>query len=512
MDVIIPPVGESISEVIIGRWLKENGAEVTVDELICELESEKANFEIRAEAAGRLEHKAQEGDTVAVGAAIATISEGATAATSSKTTSKEVAAPMSSSSTKEATAQEVRIPTVGESISEVILGRWLKKEGATVAVDEPIAELESEKANFELTAPVVGQLQQAVKEGDTLPIGAVACRIVSTAATVATAEKLASATVVSSSASQYAAGHPSPAAAKQLREQGVDVSSVQGTGPGGRITQADAQQAIHSRSTTTHEAPKPGISSAQSPTASTLDPSSAVSSSTRQQRKERLSSLRKTIARRLVQVKNETAMLTTFNEVDMASVIALRKRYKDPFKEKYEVGLGFMSFFTKAVCLALQDWPAVNAQFTGDSVLYHDYCDMSIAVSTPRGLVVPVIRSAEKMGFHEVEKEILRLATRAREGKISIEEMSGGTFTITNGGVFGSLLSTPIINAPQSAILGMHNIVQRPVVVEGEITARPMMYLALSYDHRIVDGRESVSFLVRIKELLEDPARLLLGV
>ena len=502
MDVIIPPVGESISEVVIGHWLKEEGEAVEVDELICELESDKANFELRAEVAGTLQHKAQEGETVAVGAVVATID--ASSSTISTTKAKtDVVASSTSSSSAEVVAQEVRIPAVGESISEVILGRWLRKEGEDVGLDEPVAELESEKANFELTSPVVGQLHQTAKEGETLSIGDVACRIIPTSATDISVKDTPRVNKESSSSSHYASGHPSPAAAKYLSEKGIEASSVQGTGPGGRITKSDAQQATSQHS-----------SQAKTATTSTPDSPSTKEPSTekRHQRKERLSSLRKTIARRLVQVKNETAMLTTFNEVDMSAVMELRKQYKDPFKEKYEVGLGFMSFFTKAVCVALHDWPAVNAQITEDSLLYHDYCDVSIAVSTPRGLVVPVIRSAEKLRFDEIEKEILRLAIRAREGKISIEEMSGGTFTITNGGVFGSLLSTPIINAPQSAILGMHNIVQRAVVVEGEITIRPMMYIALSYDHRTVDGRESVSFLVRTKELLEDPARLLLGV
>ena len=286
-----------------------------------------------------------------------------------------------------------------------------------------------------------------------------------------------------------------------MREQGLQAEDIKGTGVKGRITKQDA---------ITH--PSPVSLSATGATETTASATSKEASGERSVRSERLSSLRKTIARRLVQVKNETAMLTTFNEVDMKPIMDLRRRYKETFKEKYEVGLGFMSFFTKAVCLALQEWPAVNARYSEKELLYHEYCDISIAVSTPKGLVVPVIRSAERLSFEGIEKEILRLATRAREGKISIEEMDGGTFTITNGGVFGSLLSTPIINAPQSAILGMHNIVERAVVVDGEIVIRPMMYLALSYDHRIVDGRESVSFLVRLKELLEDPARLMLGV
>jgi 2-oxoglutarate dehydrogenase E2 component (dihydrolipoamide succinyltransferase) len=275
---------------------------------------------------------------------------------------------------------------------------------------------------------------------------------------------------------------------------------------GGRITKEDAQNAqAPAKAQTTA---KPGETKAQTPSG----PPVIASGAGRNKRNEKMTSLRKTIARRLVSVKNETAMLTTFNEVDMKPVMDLRGKYKDKFKEKYGVGLGFMSFFTKAICVALKEFPAVNASLSGDEIIYHDYCDVSIAVSTPRGLVVPVIRNAEALSFDQIEAEVVRLATRGRDGKLSIDEMTGGTFSITNGGVFGSMLSTPILNPPQSAILGMHNIVERPVVKNGEIVVRPIMYVALSYDHRIIDGRESVSFLVRVKELLEDPGRLILGV
>ena len=287
-------------------------------------------------------------------------------------------------------------------------------------------------------------------------------------------------------------------------EKGIPANQVQGNGVGGRITKEDAVKA----QATTPQTTKPVESKPQAAQA----PPVITSGGSRNIRKDKMTSLRKTIAKRLVSVKNETAMLTTFNEVDMKPIMDLRSKYKDQFKEKYGVGLGFMSFFTKAVCTALKDFPAVNASVDGDEIVYHDYCDISIAVSTPRGLVVPVIRNAEALSFNQIESEVVRLATRGRDGKLSIEEMTGGTFSITNGGVFGSMLSTPILNPPQSAILGMHNIVERPVVKNGEIVVRPIMYLALSYDHRIVDGRESVSFLVRVKEMLEDPGRLILGV
>ena len=298
----------------------------------------------------------------------------------------------------------------------------------------------------------------------------------------------------------YATGHASPAASKILAEKEIDPSTVTGTGKNGRITKEDAEKAQKS-------AAAPSI-----PKTAPAKEEKIIFPSSRNERKEKMSSLRKTVSRRLVSVKNETAMLTTFNEVNMKPIMDLRKKYKERFKNKYEVNLGFMSFFTKAVTMALAEWPVVNARIEGEEILYSDFADVSIAVSAPKGLMVPVIRNAESMSFDQIEKEIIRLATKARDGKLSIEEMTGGTFTITNGGIFGSMLSTPIINSPQSAILGMHNIVERPMAVNGEVQILPIMYVALSYDHRIIDGRESVSFLVRVKELLEDPTRLLLGI
>ncbi|HRW98974.1 MAG TPA: 2-oxoglutarate dehydrogenase complex dihydrolipoyllysine-residue succinyltransferase, partial [Cyclobacteriaceae bacterium] len=344
-------------------------------------------------------------------------------------------------------------------------------------------------------------LRIVAKEGTTLPIGGLICKIeVAEGAPAPSASKspAASSEAPASGDKSYAAGHPSPAAAKILSEKGISPDQVQGSGVGGRITKEDANKA-QAGSVSKEKSASPAASSTPVP-------------GSREVRKEKMSSLRRTIAKRLVSVKNETAMLTTFNEVDMKPVMDLRSRYKDKFKEKYGVGLGFMSFFTKAVCAALQEFPAVNAYIDGDEVIYHDYCDISIAVSTPRGLVVPVIRNAEALSMADIEKEVVRLATKGRDGKLSIDEMTGGTFSITNGGVFGSMLSTPILNPPQSAILGMHNIVQRPIALNGEVVIRPIMYLALSYDHRIVDGKESVSFLVRVKEMLEDPGRLILGI
>lgn len=415
---------------------------------------------------------------------------------------------------------EIKVPAVGESITEVTLSQWLKKDGDHVEMDENLAELESDKATFELPAEKAGILKIVAQEGDTLEIGAVVCIIEegdgsaaakpttdAPKAEVKAEEKTAApkAELDEEKEENYAAGTPSPAAAKILKEKGIDPSAIKGTGKDGRITKEDAvkaeQKAAEQKAT-------PSAKPAEQAPAT----APKAASGARDERREKMSSLRKTIAKRLVTVKNETAMLTTFNEVDMKPIMDIRAKYKDKFKEKYGIGLGFMSFFTKAVTTALAEWPAVNARIEENEVVYSDFADVSIAVSAPKGLVVPVIRNAESMTLDEIEKAVRDLALKARDGKLTIEEMTGGTFTITNGGVFGSMMSTPIINAPQSAILGMHNIIERPVAINGEVVIRPMMYVALSYDHRIVDGRESVSFLVRVKELLEDPARLLLGI
>ncbi len=412
---------------------------------------------------------------------------------------------------------EIKVPAVGESISEVTLSQWLKKDGDYVEMDEVIAELESDKATFELPAEKAGTLKIIAQEGDTLSIGAIVCTIeesgapakeVSDRSSENNAEQKETPIKKEEPATKqetqisYASGTASPAAAKILSEKGVNSNDVQGTGKDGRITKNDAQKAQASQGLARDEKEK------DSPSVSQSKPQEG----TRQERRERMSSLRKTIAKRLVTVKNETAMLTTFNEVDMKPIMDLRNKYKEKFKEKHGVGLGFMSFFAKAVCQALQEWPSVNARIEENEFIYSDFVDISIAVSAPKGLVVPIIRNAESLSLQLIEKAVVDLATKARNNKLTIEEMTGGTFTITNGGVFGSMMSTPIINAPQSAILGMHNIIERPVVVNGEIVIRPMMYLALSYDHRIIDGRESVGFLVRVKQLLEDPARLILEV
>ncbi|HZX59648.1 MAG TPA: 2-oxoglutarate dehydrogenase complex dihydrolipoyllysine-residue succinyltransferase [Mucilaginibacter sp.] len=529
LEIKVPPVGESITEVTLSRWLKKDGDSVAMDEVIAELESDKATFELTAEKAGTLKTIAKEGDTLAIGAAVASIEDGAAPAPVKEAAPVQAdvapapvvaapveAAPVASAPAATGGSLQVKVPTVGESITEVTLSRWIKKDGDTVAMDEAIAELESDKATFELTAEKAGVLKTIAKEGDVLAIGAVVCTIEGEGAAVSSAPKAAepvaaTATAAATSEKSYASGTPSPAAAKILAEKGIDPKAVPGNGVGGRITKADALTAV--TADLVSENPQGG-GRAVPPSLKTevKAPEAAPKVQDGRERREKMSPLRKTVARRLVAVKNETAMLTTFNEVDMSPIMEIRSKYKDKFKEKHGVGLGFMSFFTKAVCEALKEWPAVGARIDGEEIVYSNFADISIAVSAPKGLVVPVIRNADAMSLAEIEKAVAALAVKARDSKLTIEEMTGGTFTITNGGVFGSMMSTPIINSPQSAILGMHNIIERPVALNGQVVIKPMMYVALSYDHRIIDGRESVSFLVRVKQLLEDPARMLLGI
>lgn len=520
IEMKVPPVGESITEVTIATWNKKDGDVVKMDEVLCELESDKATFELPAEAEGVLRIVAKEGDTLPIGAVICTIEVSNEQSAMSNANAAPIpiieVAPVAENS--QLTAQssqliEIKVPAVGESITEVTVSSWNKKEGDSVKMDEVLCELESDKATFELPSEVAGTLHIVAEAGTTLAIGAVVATITVGAGAVATPSvstpvSTPQATATPSQSESYAAGHASPAAAKVLAEKGIDASSVAGTGVGGRITKEDALS-VNSQQLAVSKVvpPTPSVAPTSQPVAV-----STPQSGNRNQRREKMTSLRKTVARRLVQVKNETAMLTTFNEVDMKPIMDLRGKYKDKFKEKHGVGLGFMSFFTKAVCVALKEFPAVNASIDGEEIVYNDFCDVSIAVSAPKGLVVPVIRNAENLSLAGIEGEVVRLATLAKNNKLTLQEMSGGTFTITNGGVFGSMLSTPIINAPQVAILGMHNIVERAVVVEGQIVVRPIMYVALSYDHRIIDGKESVSFLVRVKQLLEDPTRLLLDV
>lgn len=395
---------------------------------------------------------------------------------------------------------EMKLPSPGESITEVEIAQWMVADGEYVEQDQIICEIDSEKATLELTAEQSGSIEIIAQEGDTVAVGSVVCKIDTSAkgkakapekepevaeAPVAEAEAKGKKSTPKPSAEKppakddsYAKGHPSPAAKKIMDEAGI--TSVSGTGPGGRVTKSDVLEAMTGGKTGSRD----------------ID-------------RQKMSMLRRKLSQRLVAVKNETAMLTTFNEVDMSDIMEMRSRSKEKFLEKYGVKLGFMSFFTKAVTAALEEFPSVNSMIDGEELLYHSYCDVAIAVSSPKGLMVPVLRNAEIMSFAEVEGSIAELAKKARDGKLSMEEMTGGTFTITNGGVFGSMMSTPIINPPQSAILGMHNIVQRPVAIDGKVVIRPMMYIALSYDHRVIDGRESVGFLVKVKEYVENPTLLL---
>ena len=518
IEIKVPTVGESITEVTLVKWIKKNGDFVERDEVIAELESEKATFEVNAEKAGKLQTNAAEGDTLNIGDVLATIDETAQNTTSSpsKETSAESQPAIESGAEKAPQSQpkaadtpapvaagkglvEMKVPTIGESITEVTLLKWVKKDGDLVQRDEVIAEMESEKATFELNAEIAGKLATKVNEGDTIKIGDVVAVIDSDVAVPVESsapKEEKSATAAQPAAAQTAVTavpndvKASPLAAAIIADKKVDPASIHASGVQGKILKNDVLDALAN----------PGKKAA-----------SGQELFSRNERIEKMSNLRKTVSRRLVEAKNTTAMLTTFNEVDMSRVMEIRSQYKDKFKEKHGTNLGFMSFFTKAVCYALQQWPAVNAYIDGDSIIYHDFCDISIAVSAPKGLVVPVIRNAESLSMFEIEKKVVELATKARDNKLSLEEMQGGTFTITNGGVFGSLLSTPIINIPQSAILGMHKIEERPIALNGQVVIKPMMYLALSYDHRIVDGKESVSFLVRVKEMLENPELLLFG-
>ena len=406
----------------------------------------------------------------------------------------------------------MKVPAIGESITEVTLSQWLVKDGDYVNLDDPICEFESDKATLEFPAEAAGKIIFVAAEDDDLEIGALVAKIDTSVAAPADGDKPAETKSVPaapveeatvSSEKGHAAGHPSPTAAKEMREKNMDASSVKGTGKGGRITQQDVK---NTKSAPAASAPV----KKEEIVAPTL--SASNESFNRNTRREKMSRMRRTIASRLVSAKNNTAMLTTFNEVDLTEVMNMRKKYQERFVEKYGVKLGFMSIFAKACSKALLELPAVNAQIDGNEFIFHDYVDISIAISTPTGLVVPPVHNVESMNYADIEKSIKHLALKARDGSLTLDEMKGGTFTITNGGVFGSMLSTPIINEPQSAILGMHNIIQRPMAINGEVKIRPMMYLALSYDHRVIDGSTSVTFLVKVKEYLEDPMSLFLDI
>ena len=528
IEMNVPELAESITEVTLAEWLVEDGDVVRMDQPICEMETDKASQELFAEQAGRITLKAEAGDDLSIGALICTIdtsvapeedapSKPANESASSETSDEDPAADEPSSAF-EPTGEtiEMTVPELAESITEVTLAARLVEDGEIVAMDQPVCEMETDKASQELFAEKAGRVSWVAEEGADLKVGDPILTIevgtggqparstsrgggsAASGADTSSSEQTTEPTP-SETSSAPTGGHPSPAAAKMIRENDLDAGRIQGSGMGGRITKADVLTAIEEGTATVQQ----GFSALR-------DQPAAFS---RGEDVKKMSRMRRTISQRLVHAKNSTAMLTTFNEVDMQPVMDIRRRYKEVFKENHAIGLGFMSFFTKAVCHALQEFPAVNAYLNADdsTVTYHDYCDISIAVSTPKGLVVPVIRNAESLSMWEIEQEVKRLAIAGRDGTLSLDEMDGGTFSLTNGGVFGSLMSTPILNPPQSAILGMHKIEERPVVVDGEIVVRPMMYVALSYDHRIIDGKESVSFLVTVKDYLENPEKLLLG-
>lgn len=507
----VPVIGESVTEVTLSQWLKGNGEYVEMDEPICEFESDKATLEFPAEAAGILTYVAAEGDDLEIGALVAKIDTSASANGSSSDTKveeKEEAPAESKAATATGQVIEMKVPVIGESVNEVTLSQWLKEDGEIVNLDDPICEFESDKATLEFPAEATGKLIHVAKEGEDLEIGALVAKIevmegVAAAISNETKAEPATKPAEQSDSKTYATGHPSPTARKILDEKGIAPKDVKGTGKDGRITQADAQNAKKA-------APAPAAKKEEPKAASA--PTAQSTAFSRNDDRKKMSRMRRTIAKRLVSAKNNTAMLTTFNEIDMSALMKMRKAYQEEFVAKFGIKLGFMSPFAKACAKTLLEMPDVNAFIDGDHMIYHDYADISFAISTPNGLVVPPVKNVESLSLSEIEHSIKNLAIKAREGKLSLDEMSGGTFTITNGGIFGSLMSTPILNEPQSAILGMHTIQQRPVAVNGEVQIRPMMYVALSYDHRVIDGSSAVTFLVKVKNLIEDPVKLLLNL
>ena len=491
-DVRVPTLGESVTEATVATWFKKPGDTVAVDEMLCELETDKVTVEVPSPVAGTLsEIVAAEGDTVGVDALLAQISEGGEAKAAPAKPAKEDAAPAAASGD----AVDVMVPTLGESVSEATVSTWFKKVGDTVAQDEMLCELETDKVSVEVPAPAAGVLSEILAaEGATVQADAKLAVIGGATASAASAAPATS----TSPAKTGKDVENAPSANKMMAEKGIDPASVSGSGRDGRIMKEDVMKAGSAPA-----APAPAAAAPRAPVSS--------DDASREER-VKMTRLRQTIARRLKESQNTAAMLTTYNEVDMTEVMALRSEYKDLFLKKHGVKLGFMSFFTKACCHALREIPEVNAEIDGTDVVYKNFVHMGIAAGTPTGLVVPVIRDADSMSFAEIEKAIAEKGARARDGKLSMAEMQGGTFTISNGGVYGSLMSSPILNPPQSGILGMHKIQDRPMAINGEVVIRPMMYLALSYDHRIVDGKGAVTFLVRVKEALEDPRRLLMDL
>ena len=491
-EVRVPTLGESVTEATVATWFKKPGDAVAQDEMLCELETDKVTVEVPSPAAGTLgDIVAVEGETVGVDALLANISEGAGAA---------APAPAAAPASDAGAAVDVMVPTLGESVSEATVSTWFKQIGDTVQQDEMLCELETDKVSVEVPAPASGTLTEILAaEGATVAAGGKLAVMGGASASAAAPAAAAAPTPAAASTSKDV--EDSPAAKKAMAEAGISRDAVQGTGRDGRAMKDDVARAVAA------------AASAPAPAPAAAAPRAPVSADdTSREERVKMTRLRQTIAKRLKDSQNTAAMLTTYNEVDMTEVMAVRKEYKDAFEKKHGARMGFMSFFTKACCHALKEVPEVNAEIDGTDIVYKNYVHMGIAAGTPTGLVVPVIRDADAMSFAEIEKAIAEKGARARDGKLTMAEMQCGTFTISNGGVYGSLMSSPILNPPQSGILGMHKIQERPMAINGQVVIRPMMYLALSYDHRIVDGKGAVTFLVRVKEALEDPRRLLLDL
>jgi 2-oxoglutarate dehydrogenase E2 component (dihydrolipoamide succinyltransferase) len=545
-------VGESVTEGLLSRWLKEDGARVNVDEPLFELETDKVSSEIPSPAAGVLRRRVDEGTTIEVGVVVGVIeaAEEAAGAGAGSGAAKIVDSGNHRGAAVEADAAAVAVvtpepevsgrvnvvvPSVGESVKEGVLARWLREDGAAVVIDEPLFELETDKVSSEIPAPAAGVLRHAAQPGDLVAVGSVVAAIESAAGhgptSVASSTDPAAAALASFAVERDV--EVSPLARRMAREEGLDLRHLKGTGPAGRIMKTDVVRALAVRRSGQNgaagdlvgevaaaavaaggQASPSGEAAATAPLAKLppATPPSRRQSGDRTIRRVPMPMLRRRIAERLLESQHTNATLTTFNEIDMSALMRLRTKLREPFAARHGVGLSYMSFFVRAACDGLRAWPAVNASIEGNDIVHHDFCDVGVAVSTDRGLVVPVIRDADTLDFPQLEARLADLAARARAGALDLAEMQGGTFTVTNGGVFGSLLATPIINPPQSGILGMHTIKERPIAENGQVVIRPMMYVALSYDHRLIDGRESVGFLMQVKDAIENPERLMLGL
>ncbi|KIN63664.1 Dihydrolipoamide acetyltransferase [Sulfitobacter noctilucicola] len=506
-EVRVPTLGESVTEATVATWFKKPGDTVAVDEMLCELETDKVTVEVPSPVAGTLsEIVAAEGETVGVDALLANISEGdsgSDAAPKAKEASRDEGASSQAPRDEGGSAVDVMVPTLGESVTEATVATWFKKVGDTVAQDEMLCELETDKVSVEVPAPAAGTLTEILAdEGSTVEANGKLAVISSGAGAAAAAP--AQETAPAPAAAQSTGGkdvEDAPSAKKAMAEAGINRDAVTGTGRDGRVMKEDVAKAIAA-----------GTSSTAAPAKAAAPRAPSAPDDASREERVKMTRLKQTMARRLKEAQNTAAILTTFNEVDMTEVMAIRNLYKADFEKKHGVRMGFMSFFTKACCHALKEIPEVNAEIDGTDVIYKNYVHMGVAAGTPTGLVVPVIRDVDTMSFAEIEKGINTMGKKARDGKLSMADMTGGTFTISNGGVYGSLMTAPILNPPQSGILGMAKIQDRPMAIGGEVVIRPMMYISLSYDHRIIDGKGAVTFLVRVKEMLEDPRRLLMDL